>query len=41
MPDAITAGTSGDYDAAPDLDVLADGITESMDELLRQARAMH
>jgi hypothetical protein len=38
--DMLTFGLTGDYDAAPDLDVLADGITESLDELVRQARAM-
>lgn len=38
--DTLAFGLTGDYDTAPDLDVLADGITESMDELLREARAM-
>ena len=38
--DTLTFGLTGDYDAAPDLDVLADGITESLDELVRQAQAM-
>ncbi len=32
-------GLLGDYDALPDIDVVAEGIDESLDELLRAARA--
>ncbi len=37
--DTLTFGLTGDYDSAPDLDVLADGIRESLDELVGGARA--
>jgi WS/DGAT/MGAT family acyltransferase len=36
--DTLTFGITGDYDANPDLSVLADGIASSMDELLAIAR---
>ena len=36
--DTLTFGITGDYDTAPDLQVLADGITSSMAELLAAAR---
>jgi WS/DGAT/MGAT family acyltransferase len=36
--DTLTFGITGDYDANPDLSVLADGIASSMDELLAVAR---
>jgi diacylglycerol O-acyltransferase len=35
--DTLTFGITGDYDTAPDLQVLADGIAESMAELVRDA----
>jgi WS/DGAT/MGAT family acyltransferase len=35
--DTLTFGLTGDYDAVPDLRVLADGIAESMAELLHDA----
>ena len=38
--DALTFGLTGDYEAAPDLDVLAHGIAESLDELVRRAAAI-
>ena len=34
----IDFGLLGDYDALPDIDVIADGIDESLDELLAAAR---
>ena len=37
--DTLTFGLTGDYDAAPDLDTLADNITLSLDELLAAAAA--
>ena len=37
--DVLTFGLTGDYDGAPDLDVLADAIHESLDELKADARA--
>ena len=37
--DSLTFGLTGDYDTAPDLDVLADGITDSLDELVHRATA--
>ena len=37
--DALTFGLTGDYDTVPDLDVLADGITGSMDEIVSRAPA--
>lgn len=36
--DTLTFGITGDYDTAPDLQVLADGISSSMAELLAVAR---
>ncbi|MGI8757265.1 MAG: WS/DGAT/MGAT family O-acyltransferase [Acidimicrobiales bacterium] len=33
----VTYGMTGDYDAAPDLDALADGINDGMDELVKIA----
>jgi WS/DGAT/MGAT family acyltransferase len=36
--DTLTFGLTGDYDAVPDLEVLADGISEAVDELVREAR---
>ncbi len=36
--DTLTFGITADYDTTPDIDVLAGGITESMAELLRDAR---
>jgi hypothetical protein len=35
--DTLSFGITGDYDTVPDLQVLADGIAESMAELLRGA----
>jgi diacylglycerol O-acyltransferase len=35
--DTLTFGITGDYDTAPDLHVLADGIAESLAELVRDA----
>jgi diacylglycerol O-acyltransferase len=35
--DSLTFGITGDYDSTPDLQVLADGISASMDELLHEA----
>jgi WS/DGAT/MGAT family acyltransferase len=35
----IDYGLLGDYDALPDIDVIADGIQSSLDELVRAARA--
>jgi diacylglycerol O-acyltransferase len=37
--DVLTFGLTGDYDGAPDLDVLADAIRESLDVLICEARA--
>jgi diacylglycerol O-acyltransferase len=37
--DTLTFGLTGDYEAAPDLQVLADGIAESLDELVGKAKA--
>ncbi len=37
---ACTFGVTGDYDAAPDIDVLCHGIESSMQELLSSSRAM-
>jgi diacylglycerol O-acyltransferase len=37
--DALTFGLTGDYGGAPDLDVLADAIHDSLEELMSQARA--
>lgn len=37
--DTLTFGLTGDYATTPDLDVLADAIQESMQELLSEARA--
>lgn len=36
--DTLTFGITGDYDTTPDLEVLASGISESMEELIREAR---
>lgn len=36
--DTLTFGITGDYDTAPDLEVLADGISEAVHELLREAQ---
>jgi diacylglycerol O-acyltransferase len=36
--DTLTFGITADYDTAPDLQVLADGISASMAELLAVAR---
>ena len=36
--DTLTFGITGDYDTTPDLQVLADGISSSMVELLSVAR---
>jgi diacylglycerol O-acyltransferase len=36
---SLAFGITGDYDTAPDLQVLADGIATSMDELLAETRA--
>jgi diacylglycerol O-acyltransferase len=36
--DTLTFGITGDYDTASDLQVLADGISSSMAELLEAAR---
>ena len=33
----LTFGVTGDYDAAPDIDVLCHGIEEGMEELLKRA----
>ena len=38
--DALTFGVTGDYDAVPDVQKLADGIADSMDELVSRARPM-
>ena len=38
--DALTFGLTGDYDTVPDLHVLADGIADSMDELVSRATAV-
>ncbi len=35
--DVLTFGITADYDSTPDIDVLAGGITESIDELVREA----
>ena len=35
--DSLTFGMTGDYDSTPDLQVLADGISASMAELLHEA----
>jgi diacylglycerol O-acyltransferase len=35
--DTLSFGLTGDYDTVPDLQVLAEGIAESMAELLRDA----
>ena len=37
--DTLTFGLTGDYDTAPDLQVLADGIAESLDELVERSPA--
>ena len=37
--DTLSFGITGDYDTTPDLQVLADGIALSMEELLRDARS--
>ena len=37
--EALTFGLTGDYDTVPDLHVLADGIMDSMDELVSRATA--
>lgn len=37
--DAFTFGLTGDYDSAPDLGVLADGISECMQQLVDEVRA--
>ena len=37
--DDLTFGLTGDYDTAPDLQVLADGIAESLDELVQRSAA--
>lgn len=37
--DVLTFGLTGDYDGAPDLDLLADAIGESLDELMGEAHA--
>jgi hypothetical protein len=36
--DALTFGITGDYDTAPDLEVLANGISEAVRELLQEAQ---
>lgn len=36
--DTLTFGLTGDYDAAPDLQVLADGINEAVQELTRESQ---
>ncbi|MGH3459926.1 MAG: WS/DGAT domain-containing protein [Kribbellaceae bacterium] len=35
--DALTFGITADYDAVPDIEVLADGIARSMAELVEAA----
>ena len=36
--DSLTYAITGDYDSCPDIDVLARGIEEGMDELVKAAR---
>jgi diacylglycerol O-acyltransferase len=36
--DRLTFGLTGDYEAAADLQVLVDGTTYALDELVREAR---
>ncbi|MGZ4575001.1 MAG: WS/DGAT domain-containing protein, partial [Mycobacteriaceae bacterium] len=35
--DTLTFGITGDYESTPDIDILAEGITQSMEELLAEA----